>query len=85
MVEGEGPIPRGIYTIQPSLFSPHTGPLSMHLDPFPDNQMYNRSGFMIHGDSEQHPGSASCGCIVVGHNTRQLIADSSDKTITVIA
>lgn len=79
-----GPIPQGIYTIGPEYHDPEKGPFVMRLTPDPDNEMFGRSGFLIHGDSTKNDDSASEGCIVLGPMTRRQIAASNDKTLTVI-
>lgn len=82
----KGPLPSGLYTILLPITHPHLGPLAMQLVPDARNKMYGRSDFWIHGDSLSHPGQASKGCIVQGHDVRQLIADglSSDSLLAVV-
>jgi hypothetical protein len=92
-----GPIPRGSYTIgapidgEPVAFGrkirPETvGKFALPLVPNADNNMCNprRTGFFIHGDSSEHPGDASQGCIIMSHSTRQKIASSADAVLVVI-
>lgn len=80
-----GPIPRGDYTIGPpecvDVAGPH-GPYVLRLTP---HQAMNRDGFLIHGDSMEHPGQASHGCIILARGFRSLIAVSHDTHLTVIA
>lgn len=83
-VPNVGPIPQGHYTIGKPFDSPSHGPFAMHLEPFPQNQMFGRSGFLIHGDSVKLPGSASEGCIILGRNVRQAVWDSADRTLRVV-
>ncbi len=78
-----GPIPQGLYTIGPSYTDPHKGPCVMRLTPDPDNEMFGRAGFLIHGDNPQH--DASEGCIIQGPTTRHAIAASTDKRLEVIS
>lgn len=78
-----GPIPKGTYRIGSSYISPQFGPVVMSLTPFPENQMFGRAGFLIHGDSTLHPGYASHGCIILPRNIRQLIARSGDDVLMV--
>src|ERR1700733_5992827 len=68
-----GPLPCGLYAI--GVPSDHIGPWSMPLIPDPDNQMFGRYGFFIHGDEITHPGEhlASDGCIILDLATRQLV------------
>lgn len=80
----EGPIPRGIYTINNPIDSSLTGPYSIPLSPSGYNEMFGRSAFLIHGDSEEHPGDASDGCIVMSRPTRELIIQSQEKLLAVV-
>jgi hypothetical protein len=77
-----GPIPRGKYAI--GGFTASKGPVTITLTPYPENIMYGRDLFRIHGDSKKHPGAASNGCIIVGRDTRNTIAGSSGSTLTVV-
>ncbi|MCL5501601.1 Protein of unknown function [Phytobacter palmae] len=80
-----GPLPRGKYSITGHPFHhPHTGAYSLRLHPSPENTMYGRSGFLIHGDSVKHPGTASNGCIILPLFIRQKIWSSGDKSLEVI-
>lgn len=81
-----GPIPRGTYTIE--LITDGDGNACdyegkkkpvMRLVPDASNDMFGRAGFLIHGDSISHPGTASHGCVIEAHNVRQLIADGLDQ------
>lgn len=79
-----GPLPRGRYTIGPSHNEPTLGPCAMYLQPDPQNVMFGRSGFFIHGDSIAHPGEASEGCIVMSTFARAFIAQSLDRQLQVV-
>jgi hypothetical protein len=79
-----GPIPAGYYTIGPSFDAMDTGPLSMNLEPDPENEMCNRSGFRMHGDSIQAPGTASKGCIIMSHPVRETVDASMDRRLLVM-
>lgn len=83
-----GPIPCGTYTIgEPecvTVAGSH-GPFVLRLSPFASNAMFDRAGFLIHGDSGSHPGSASHGCIILPRPIRERIADSGDHFLTVEA
>jgi hypothetical protein len=84
-VPNVGPIPRGLYLIQfPPFHSEKDGPVCMHLIPERQTNTYGRSGFLIHGDSIQHTGSASHGCVIMPRPTRLGIAASQDDNLTVI-
>lgn len=85
-IHNVGPLPEGKYTIGPFYDDPHgKGPIVAHLIPSPLNEMYGRSGFMIHGDTAAHNQTASEGCIVLAHNLRQAIASSLDRDLLVVA
>lgn len=88
-----GPLPVGTYTIGQSFNyrrtpkTPHgTGVHSMRLTPSVSNQMFGRSGFLIHGASANpaHHGQESNGCIVIGLLTRRRIATSGDTQLVVV-
>lgn len=89
---GEGPIPRGRYTIgEPfdnrSRNGHHgTGPYSMRLAPYASNQMFGRSAFLIHGDSvnPKEFGNASDGCIILSKPLRHLVGTSGDRALEVV-
>lgn len=77
-VSNIGPLPRGGYTIGLPESHPVLGPLAMPLQPDPDNKMYGRGDFWIHGDNAEH--NASHGCIVLaGHHIREEIAAEVEK------
>lgn len=80
-----GPLPKGKYTITGQPFThPHTGKYSIRLQPSPDNKMFGRAGFLIHGDSAKHPGSASNGCIILPLPAREEIWKSGDRQLEVV-
>lgn len=78
-----GPLPRGVYKISEPVDTPTHGPYVMSLTPQEGN-MYGRSGFLIHGDSIEHPGAASHGCIVLGRPLREMIGRSIDHELEVM-
>lgn len=78
-----GPLPRGTYTIGEPRDTVKHGPYVMSLTPISGN-MYGRSDFLIHGDSLEHPGAASHGCIVLGRPLREAIGRSSDNELEVV-
>ena len=53
-----GPIPRGGYMIETPFNDPIHGPYAMHLTPDAANVMYGIDGFLMHGDSLEHPGAS---------------------------
>ena len=79
-----GPIPQGQYTIQPPVDTVTHGPYVLALVPNEWNEMYGRSGFLIHGDSVVAPGTASKGCIVLPHDVRVRIWESLDRRLAVV-
>ena len=82
-VHNVGPIPRGLYTIEPPVDTKTHGPYVMWLEPDPENDMCGRSAFGIHGDSKVEPGSASEGCIVLDRVVRERIWASGDRQLEV--
>ena len=80
-----GPIPRGKYTVSLPYYSSTHGPLVLRLSPAISNQMFGRSGFLIHGDSIAHLGEASDGCIILDKATRKAIADLKDFDLEVVS
>lgn len=79
-----GPLPRGKYIINSPIDTPKHGPFVMWLTPDPGNEMFGRSEFGVHGDSLEHPGLASEGCIVTPRVTRERIWNSGDREIEVV-
>ena len=84
-VQGQGPIPQGLYTIEPPKDDAQTGPHSMPLAPDPANQMFGRSAFLIHGDTAAMDHVASHGCIILGPGIRRAIWTEGDPRLTVTA
>jgi len=80
-----GPLPRGTYAIA-SHFTQHptAGRDVLRLTPDPGNQMYGRTGFLIHGDNIHTPGMASDGCIVLPLVVRRKILASGDRILKVV-
>lgn len=83
-VPNVGPIPVGLYSIDAPVDTVTHGPFVLRLEPFPANQMFGRAGFLIHGDSVVHPGTASEGCIILGRATREQIWNSGDHQLEVV-
>jgi len=79
-----GPIPRGHYRIEKPRDTAEHGPFVMPLTPSPENRMYGRNAFLIHGDSIKAPGTASFGCIILDRKTREAIWNSNDHELEVI-
>ena len=87
-VHDVGPIPRGMWHIGAPMdittIGPH-GPFVLPLTPHIDTAVYGRSGFLIHGDSVQHAGSASHGCIILPRPIREEIAATGESELEVIS
>lgn len=83
MVVDHGPIPQGLYYIGKPIDTIIRGPHVLPLTPSPENQMYGRGGFLIHGDSIVDPGNASDGCIILPLFVREAISSSDDMTLAV--
>jgi hypothetical protein len=80
-----GPIPQGLWTIGgPPVDTDTHGPYVLHLAPCENTNTFGRSGFLIHGDSLEHPGEASHGCIILPRATRERIWQSNDRQLTVL-
>jgi hypothetical protein len=79
-----GPIPKGKYTLGKPYNSTKVGKFAIPLLPYPENEMYGRSAFMIHGDSIKEPGTASHGCIILQRHIREAINNGTDKILIVI-
>jgi len=84
-VEAVGPIPVGKYFIGAPYNSAKHGPFVLPLNPEPANEMFGRSEFLIHGESKEHPGAASRGCIIMGADVRAKVAESGDNELEVIS
>lgn len=83
---GLGPIPTGAYLIgAEELDVDKHGPVALHLIPQTGTEVFGRSGFMVHGDSKNHPGAASHGCIIAPKAVREQMADGHDKLLIVVA
>lgn len=80
----QGPIPVGMYTIGFPVDTAMHGPFAMPLAPSHLNNMLGRFGFLIHGDSLEHPGEASCGCVILSRDVRNKIWESNDLTFVVV-
>ena len=85
-VRDVGPIPRGAWTITgPPSDSRSHGPYVLRLEPAAETATHGRDGFLIHGDSKAHPGSASQGCIILPRAVREEIWHSGDRDLEVVA
>jgi hypothetical protein len=86
-VPNEGPIPAGLYEIGAPTNTQDHGPFVLPLTPDAGDQLYERFGFLIHGDKIGHVGEkiASEGCIVLSYPLRAKIWTSGDHQLRVIA
>jgi hypothetical protein len=84
-VKGMGPIPQGDWSIGVPEDDERLGPVAMELLPLDGTDALGRSGFFIHGDSVDHPGSASHGCVILPRSIRVQIALSEDRVLRVEA
>ena len=82
---GLGPIPQGVYWIGAEREQSDAGPVVLPLTPLRGTEVFGRGSFEIHGDSREHPGGASHGCIILPRKLREQIADSQDKLLVVLA
>lgn len=57
-----GPLPVGFYKILAPYDHPKLGPITMNLEPFPENEMFGRKDFRIHGFAAKGPSSEGCIC-----------------------
>ena len=85
-VHNVGPIPRGDWAINgPPVDSRDHGPYVLRLEPGPATETHGRSGFLMHGDSKIHPGTASHGCIILPRAVREHVWQSGDRDLEVVA
>lgn len=81
-----GPIPRGDWTISgPPIDTRDHGPYVLRLQPEPETETHGRVGFLMHGDSKAHPGTASHGCIILPLAVREQVWQSGDRDLEVVA
>lgn len=83
-VKNTGPLPCGLYYIEPPILQSQLGPYALPLEPHALNEMFGRGDFYIHGDKIGAPGCASDGCVIFPRNIRELIWGSGDHTLSVI-
>lgn len=84
----KGPLPCGTYTFGVPIDKPEsTGPFSIPLIPEPQNEMYGRDGFFMHGDSREFAGmqKASDGCPIFARFARESVNSSPDRTLQVVS
>ena len=71
-IEMVGPLPAGTYVIENVYDDSRRGNHTCVLRPHPDNKMYGRSGFLIHGDTLSESHNASDGCIITTFAVRSM-------------
>jgi len=79
-----GPIPQGRYSISTAYSHKTKGPVVMRLTPV-GHKAKGRSGFLIHGDNQKGNRSASQGCIILSHKTRDFVATKISEGLEVVA
>ncbi len=85
-VHNLGPIPQGDWTIVgPPVNTADHGPYVLTLKPAADTPTFGRSGFLMHGDSKESPGSASHGCVILPRSIREQVWKSGDHDLEVVA
>jgi hypothetical protein len=80
-----GPLPEGLYTFGQPVLQSKLGGFAIPLNPDPSNEMFGRGDFYCHGDSIQHPGDASEGCVIMPLAWRQAMWKSPDHQLQVVA
>lgn len=83
-VADAGPMPPSTNKFGPAYTDPEKGPVVMALTALPGSDWLGRSGFLIHGDSMEHPGMASHGCIIAPRSLRLAMNASQDRILEVI-
>ena len=84
-VHDVGPIPQGRWTMTAMMDLPANGPRCIRLRPKEGTLTWGRDGFLIHGDSAAAPGRASHGCIIIGRLQRELVWNTQDRELEVVA
>ena len=85
-VPNVGPIPQGNWTIAgPPTDTADHGPYVLKLNPSAGTETFGRSGFLMHGDSKEHPGCASHGCVILPRSVREQVWNSGDRDLEVLA
>lgn len=87
-VHNVGPIPQGVYTIEPPHADAEVGPVAMNLIPSPENEMFGRGDFLVHGDTAAMNRTASHGCVIMPHAVRVAVGTAvvaGDNQLIVVA
>lgn len=80
-----GPIPEGIWMMGEPRDTVEHGPFAIPLVAMAGTETFGRSDFMVHGDSKEHPGAASKGCIIMPRFARERLVESGEKLLEVRA
>lgn len=83
-VHDVGPLPVGEYEIGTPRDTQSHGPFVLPLTPAHETDTFERSGFLIHGDSIKAPGTASHGCLIFARVVRELIWNSGIHQLKVV-
>ena len=87
-IVGRGPIPRGLWRMDPPADHERLGPVCVGLEAADPKTALGRSGFYVHGDNKQRDNTASSGCIVASRNTRTMMErlywDANVRSLLVI-
>lgn len=84
-VHDVGPIPQGLWKMTAlELETAEHGPYVIVLTPSPFTETFGRTGLLCHGDSVEHPGCASLGCVIMPHPVREEMWTSDDHFLKVI-
>ena len=83
-IRSVGPLPQGLYTHVEAVEGSKLGPFAIPLIPEPDNEMFGRGGFYMHGDNFKGNRSASEGCIIMPRAIRLSFYNSDDGQIKVV-
>ena len=78
-----GPLPEGLYKKGKLVLESHLGKYAIELIPDPSNNMFDRSDFYCHGDTER-PHCASEGCIILPHDNRVAFYESPVQYVRVV-
>ena len=91
-IENVGPLPSGIYAADwIELIHAVLGKFAIHLKPDQTTEAkiaaYGRQplSFFVHGDSLEHPGASSDGCIVQTLSVRRQLWNCKDRTLQVVS
>lgn len=77
-----GPIPAGIWKVEPFRDHVRLGPIAAPLIPIGHNA-HGRSGFYIHGDNKWGNCTASTGCIVLPRSARECLRALNVRSLEV--